>query len=189
MKNKLLLDNLKIVFNTPWKLFFEIGMYFIKPFVFIYLKLMGVQIGKGAKFYGFPRVFKHKGSDIVIGNNFESRSWKYSNPLGVDHATIICTWEKGAKIKIGNDVGITGGSIVSAKSIEIGNRVLIGANSTIMDTDFHPIRGDRRYEKKGVKSKPVEIGDNVFIGMESSLLKGVKLTDNSIIPAGRVVRQ
>lgn len=173
---------------TPWKVFNEILMYLIKPFVFVYLRMSGVKIGKGFKFYGFPKIFRTRGSSIVIGDNFECRNWWFSNPLGINHPLIICTWSSKAKIRIGKDVGISGGSIVANTKIDIGNRVLIGANSTIIDTDFHPTRGIKRYSKKNIKSKEVFIGNDVFVGMNSIILKGSKVKNDSIVPAGAVFR-
>lgn len=180
----------KVALNSPWKLRNEVCMYLIKPFVLTCLKVKGVSIGKNPKFYGFPRIFKTKGSTIEIGDNFECRSWWFSNPLGISHPVIICTWARDAKIKIGNDIGISGGSIVAAKNIEIGDEVLIGANATIIDTDFHPLESlRRRYLIKGVKSRSVKIGKNVFIGMDCIILKGVTISNNAIVPAGSVVRK
>lgn len=182
-------EKIEIALNTPWKLFYEIGMYIVTPFVYFYLKVIcGVKIGKGAKFYGFPIIYKHRGSKIIIGDNFECRSWKYSNPLGLNHRTIICTWEKGSKITVGNDVGISGATIISAKEIIFGDRVLVGANSTIIDTDFHPTKGIKRYSKKNINSESVKIGDDAFIGMNVIILKGAKIEKNLAVPAGGVVR-
>src|SRR5512135_3559077 len=115
--------NMDIAINTPWKLFYELGMYLIKPFVFVYLRINGVTIGSGSKFYGFPRIYRHRNSSISIGNNFECRSWMFSNPLGVNHPTILTTWKEGAEIKIGDDVGISGGAISASNKITIGDRV------------------------------------------------------------------
>lgn len=179
----------KIIKDSPWKLYNEILMYAIKPFVYVYLWRKGVIIGKGAKFYGFPKIFRHMGSVITIGNNFECRNWWFSNPLGINHPTIISTWKEGAKILIGNDVGISGGSIVASNEVIIGNMVLIGANSTLVDNNFHPLKGEnKRYSKTGVAGGAVKIGDNVFIGMNSTILKGVKIEEETIIPAGSVIR-
>lgn len=181
-------NNLEIIFNSPWKLTNEILMYLIKPFVLMYLKLNGVEMGKGSKFYGFPKIFKTRGSSIKIGSNFEARSWWFSNPLGINHPLIISTWSRDARIVIGDDVGVSGGSIVASEAITIGDRVLIGANSTIIDTDFHPTKGNKRYTQKGVKTKPVVVGDDVFIGMNAIILKGAKIKMDSIVSAGDVVR-
>lgn len=179
----------KIISDTPWKFFNEILMYIFKPFILFYLQLNGIKIGKGSKFYGFPKVYKHAGSSIKIGDNFECRSWWFSNPIGINHPTIICTWSKGAEIEIGNDVGISGGSIVASKQIKIGNGSIMGANSSIIDTDFHPTKSThRRYGKNNVKSFPVKIGKNVFIGTSVIILKGSKIPDNAVVPAGKVIR-
>jgi len=128
------------IIATPWKIDNEILMYLIKIPVYFYLKIFkGVILGANYKFYGLPKVFRHRGSKIEIGNRFENRNVWYSNPLGINHPIIICTWDNGTEIKIGNDVGISGGSIVAAKKIEIGNGTIIGVNTTIIDTDFHPV--------------------------------------------------
>jgi acetyltransferase-like isoleucine patch superfamily enzyme len=180
---------LEKVFDTPWKACNELIMFIVNPFIGFYLRLKKVSMDGGAKFYGFPKIFRHRGSSISIGKNFENRNWWWSNPLGINHPTIICTWNKGAEIIIGNDVGISGGSIIASKRIEIGDGTLIGANTTIIDTDFHPIKSKvRRYDKENIKSTPISIGKNVFIGMNCVILKGVNVKDNSVIPAGSMVR-
>jgi len=182
-------NNFEKALNTPWKLLYEVSMFVLKPSVNLYLILKGVKTANGSKFYGFPKIFKHKGSSIIIGKRFESRNWRFSNPLGINHPTIICTWKVGAKIIIGNDVGISGGSIVASKKIEIGQGTIIGVNTTIIDTDFHPVRSmARRYDKKNIRSGPVKIGKNVFIGMNCTILKGATIPDNAVVPAGSVVR-
>lgn len=183
-------SNFKQLTNSPWKVVNEIKMYLLRPLIFVYAKLNGVELGKGCKFYGLPRLLRHRGSIIKIGENFENRNFWYSNPLGLNHPTIICTWTKNAKISIGNNVGISGGSIVSASKIEIGDGTLVGANCTIIDTDFHPVKSKkRRYDTENIKSAPIKIGNNVFIGMECTILKGVTIPSNSIIPAGSIIRK
>lgn len=175
--------------ETPWKAVNEALCLVATPLVKVICLVKSVRVGKGAKFYGLPKFMKHSGSEIHIGKMFECRSMKYSSPLGINHATIISTWSKGARIVIGDDVGISGGSIVANQEVTIGAGTIIGANCTIIDTDFHPVFSKaRRYQKFGIKTKPVSIGKNVFIGMNSIILKGVNIPDNSVIPAGSVIR-
>jgi acetyltransferase-like isoleucine patch superfamily enzyme len=183
-------NNFKQTIETPWKAVNELRMYTLRPFAWFYLKILcGVKIGKNYKFYGLPQVFRHRKSSIVIGECFENMNRWNSNPLGIDHPTILCTWSSRASINIGNDVGISGGSIVSAESIEIGNGTLIGANSTIIDTDFHPLKSlNRRYQVDDVMSKEIKIGRNVFIGANCLILKGSEIPDNTVVPAGTIVR-
>lgn len=175
--------------NNPWKIWLEIRMILLKPFTFFYLGVLKhIIIGTGLKFYGLPKIFKAKGSTIKIGNHFENRNWKFSNPLGINHPTVLCTWKKGAQIVIGDNVGISGGSIVSSSKVEIGDGTLIGANTLIIDSDFHPIKSkNRRYQTRGIKSESVKIGKNVFIGTNCTILKGSVIKDDSIIPAGAIV--
>lgn len=176
--------------DTPWKAVNEIFMYITTFLVYFYLHISGVKIGKNCRFYGFPMIVKNRGGKIVIGDDFECRSSFFSNPLGINHPAIICAWNKDAVVKIGNNVGMSGGSIVANKLIEIGDGTIIGANSTIIDTDFHPVRSEnRRYDRDNVKSYPVFIGKNVFIGLNSIILKGSTIRDDSIVPAGNIVRK
>jgi len=111
----------------------------------------------------------------------------YSGP-GINHPVVLRTLSADANITIGNDVGISGGGIVAAKEVVIGNNVLMGANVFITDTDFHPkTSSNRRYSQENIEVSPVRIGNNVFIGMDSIILKGVSIGDNSIVGAGSVV--
>jgi acetyltransferase-like isoleucine patch superfamily enzyme len=182
-------NNLARAIETPWKAVSEFMMYVLRPFAWLYLKMCGVAIGNNYKFYGLPRVFRHRKSNIVIGECFENMNRWDSNPLGINHPTILCTWSDRALIKVGDDVGISGGSIVSAERIEIGDGTLIGANTTIIDTDFHPLKSlNRRYEVKNVRTKNIKIGNNVFIGANCLILKGSVIPDNSVVPAGSIVR-
>lgn len=174
--------------NTPWKVYLEVVRILLHPLVIFYLKLNGVRVGRGTKWYGFPVIFRHRHSHIVIGDRVEVRNHLISNPLGVNHPLILTTWQKDAQILIGNDVGITGGTICAAEKIEIGSNSLIGANTTIIDTDFHPTNpANRRYGKQKIKSSPVKIGNNAFIGMNTLILKGSTLGRNTLVGAGSIV--
>ncbi len=175
-------------FGAVWKVTLEIKRMIYHPLILVYLKALGVSVGKNTKWYGFPKIMKHKNSSIRIGDGVEVRNWKYSNPLGVNHPLILTTWEKGASISIGDNVGITGGVICAARSINIGEGTLVGANSIILDTDFHPIDStNRRFNKANIKSREVLVGKNVFIGTNAIILKGITIGNNAVIGAGSVV--
>ena len=116
------------------------------------------------------------------------RSWVSSNPVAPYHSVFLSTRNKNAEISIGDNFGITGGSIVAAERIIIGNHVLIGGNCLITDTDFHPLEKEKRKElPKEIITKPVIIGNDVFIGAQSIVLKGTTIGEGSIIGAGSVV--
>jgi acetyltransferase-like isoleucine patch superfamily enzyme len=64
----------------------------------------------------------------------------------------------------------------------------VGANTTIVDTDFHPLDPtERRLRPAEAKTAPIFIEDDVFIGMNCLILKGVRLGQGSVVGAGSVV--
>lgn len=174
--------------QTPWKAINELRRYGALPYIRLYFALHGVAWGTGWMVYGAPLIQRHAGSRITIGRGLTMRNWFGSNPLGVHHRSILATWAADAQIVLGDDVGMTGATLVAQTAIRVGNRVFIGANSTVCDTDFHPLRSDERNSDPtaGV-SRPIVIDDDVFIGMSALILKGSRIGRGSIIGAGSVV--
>jgi len=147
-----------------------------------------VFFGSKTTFYGKPIISVHKNSDIKIGNRVVLCSTSKDTALGINHPVILRTLNKKASIIVGDDTGISGATICSASKITIGKGCLLGANVSIIDTDFHPIKSlERRYDNKNIQSLPIEIGDNVFLGYNTVILKGVKIGKNSVIGANSVV--
>ena len=126
-------------------------------------------------------------SVIRIGRNFRAVSVMSRNSFGIIQRVYIRTVGHGAKIEIGDNVGVSGCSISAAKSIKIGSNVLIGSGAIIADCDAHPIDPVERRKGGGGESAPIEIGDDVFIGARAIILKGVKIGEGSVVGAGAVV--
>ena len=148
-----------------------------------------ITIGGNPRYFGKPILMLKKNTRFHMGSNCVLRSSFKSNALGIRHPIIFCTLEEKAELIIGDDVGISGGTFCAATSIRIGKSALIGANTTIVDTDFHPIGAIDRLENRMDKTRraAISIGENVFIGTGSTILKGVNIGDNSVIGAGSVV--
>jgi len=150
--------------------------------------ILGVEFGEGLSLLGPPIVSRAPNTKITIGRHVMLCSWSWFTALGVNHPVVLRTLEPGARIKIGDHVGISGGTICAAQSVTIGAYTMFGANVTVTDTDFHPIAAEnRRYSNDDVKSAPVVIGHNVFVGTGSIILKGVTIGDNSVVGAHSVV--
>ena len=80
--------------------------------------------------------------------------------------------------------------ICAARSVEIGDECLFGADVQTFDTDFHPIAPENRRfssDPNRVACAPVRIGRNVFVGTRSMILKGVVIGHDAIIGAGSLV--
>lgn len=155
----------------------------------LYLRLVfGMKINEGWRFRGRPFIrVGGKESKIVIGKRFTACSKILYNSLGVFQRVIIRTVRPGARIVIGDDVGVSGATISAAQSIMIGNRVLIGSGALITDSDAHAIDPEDRAAGRGPVIKPVVIEDDVFIGARAIVLKGVTIGRGSVIGAGAVV--
>lgn len=104
-------------------------------------------------------------------------------------------------IKIGEDCFIGPDTrIWSAKSISIGNRVLIAHNVNIHDNISHPLDAKERYlenaefvktgfhKQTDIKGESILIGDDVWIGFNTTILRGVKIGEGAVIGAGSLVK-
>lgn len=159
------------------------------PIVPIMMKIQGIKYGTDCKFYGFSVIVCRHGK-IEIGNRLTLISGFLSNLVGLYQRSIIIARD-GGEIKIGNHVSMSGVTVYSFKHIEIGDDTSIGANTKILDSDFHPIDPEIRLKdpdnKAHTSMKETIIGKNVFIGCNSLILKGAHIGDNSVIGAGSVV--
>ncbi|HSQ79394.1 MAG TPA: acyltransferase [Candidatus Bathyarchaeia archaeon] len=175
-------------FDTPWKVWNRIGAWLAYPYVRVMFLLRGIPWGKGWSFYGAPVVQKHRRSVMTFGPGLQLRSRVRSNPLGIHHPVVLATLGPGAELRIGERFAMSGGSICVAERVTIGDGVAVGANSTIADTDFHPLRAELRAVRPNEgKTRPVVIEDDVFIGTDCLILKGVTIGRGSVIGAGSVV--
>ena len=138
--------------------------------------------------FGFPIISIKKGADIKVGKNLTLISNSFFSEPGVDHPVIIRLLKNNSKLRIDNNVGISGGSICVEKEVIIEDEVMLGANVLIADTDFHPVNPiNRRYRRDSVKAEKIVIKRNVFIGMNTIILKGVTIGENTVVAAGSIV--
>jgi acetyltransferase-like isoleucine patch superfamily enzyme len=172
----------------PWKARNEIERLLILPFAWVSAVGAGAGWGTGWRLYGFPIWQLHRSSSVRIGAHLSLRSTPRSNPLGPNRPCIISTRTAHAELVIGDDFGMTGGSIVCAKRVEIGSRVNVGCNTVITDTDFHPLDpAARQADINAGATAPIIIEDDVFVGMHCLILKGVRLGAGCVVGAGSVV--
>ena len=160
---------------------------------YIKLRYFWINIDKGLLSYGkLPFIHASIAANITIGKNAVLVNSTKNNFIGIFKNCSIVAYGVG-KVIIGNNLGCSGVSICSYNGIEIGNHVMIGANTMIFDTDFHSLNHiERRNELQMdynllIISKPIRIGNDVFIGANCLITKGVILGDGSCIGAGSVV--
>ncbi len=179
---------LHAVLDTPWRVQNELRRLLALPLIRLHFRLHGIAWGQRWRIFGMPIIQRHRRSSITLGDGLELRSWPQSNPLAPVHPVVLATRNAGALIRIGVDCGLTGTTIVAAERVIIGDRVLLGANTTVVDTDFHPLTPqERQRDMLNGRHAPVLIEDDVFVGMHSLILKGVTIGRGSVIGAGSVV--
>ncbi len=174
--------------DTPWKIRNEVYRWLALPTVRLLFAFYSIKWGQNWRIYGIPIIQKHRQSQMEFGKGLHLRSSVRSNPLGTNHPVILSTWRKGSSLRIGDYFAMTGGTICSLESITIGDHVALGANSVVIDTDFHPLTPDgRRIDSSAGNTAPVIIEDEVFIGMNCLILKGVSIGQGSVVGANSVV--
>jgi len=155
------------------------------------LRKAGAVFAYGARFLGSPIVELAPGSSLEVGERARLISDSRDTALGVSHPVILRTLTPAARIVLGDDVGISGGTICAALSVTVGSGTMLGANVTVADTDFHPVDHPARRYAPMPDSQPedaVTIGNNVFVGTGAIILKGTTIGDNCVVGAGSIVK-
>lgn len=145
-----------------------------------------VDIGRQATHFGLTSLRRHPKARIQIGQRATFRSSKIANPL-IQAGACSISAAKNAVIQIGDDCGFSGISMVAQQHIQLGNRVLCGANVVICDGDHHPLDAQSRATGALGSSAPVKIADDVWLGMNVVVLKGVSIGAGAVIAANALV--
>lgn len=139
---------------------------------------------------GLPFISIAIGGECKIDSGFKMNNNMTGNPIGRSQQCVFFV-DKGAKLIIGKNVGISATAIIAYENITICDNVKIGGGVCIYDTDFHSLNPEIRLNSKSdILNKttiPVFINENVFIGAHSTILKGVNIGKNAIIGACSVV--
>lgn len=137
--------------------------------------------------FAFKRFRGERADALVIGSDCTMETVRFAvGPQG--------------RVSVGDFCYLTSVVILCEMEIRIGNHVAIGWNTTIGDTDYHPLDPAQRIADavacsplgQGMARPPIErkavvIEDDVWIGPAVTILKGVRIGAGSYIEAGSVV--
>jgi acetyltransferase-like isoleucine patch superfamily enzyme len=91
-------------------------------------------------------------------------------------------------LEIGTNVSIHENSYIDCYGgLKIGDSVAISHNCSILTFDHNINQFASAIKDSGTFSKPVCIGSDVWLGAGSRILKGVNISDGSVIAAGAVL--
>ena len=155
----------------------------------IYLCAMGVEHGPRLRMASRPFCRRHRLGTIRLGSDVSIRNRLCENAAGISHRTALIAARAGARLIIGDHVGLSGSVLFCANEIRVDRYVNIGAGARIYDTDFHPIEplARRNEDSSAIRTAPVHICEDAFIGANAIILKGVTIGARSIVGAGSVV--
>ena len=123
----------------------------------------------------------------------KTRFYIYDNAQVIFNGNTIIS--KGSIITARNNASLSFGNnffcncncnIIANKSIHLGDNTLMGWDITILDSDGHKITYN---EIEQENCKDIYIDDHCWIGSHSSILKGVKIDKNTIIPYGAIIHK
>ena len=77
-------------------------------------------------------------------------------------------------------------NIMCASNITIGKNTLLGWETTIMDTSFHPLYDMNKREYMSA-TRPIKIGDNNWTGMQCLIMPGVETSEHCVFGARSIL--
>jgi acetyltransferase-like isoleucine patch superfamily enzyme len=151
-------------------------------------RVWSVRVGEGLRVTGPIRLNIHPTALCEIGKGCTIHSSYRANPVGAGQMPVLHVG-RGARLMIGNNVGLSHTVIVCAEAVTIEDRVYLGGGTFISDTDSHSLIASQRLQKNDteVKTRPVCIRQSSFVGGYAVLLKGAEIGEEAVIGAGAVV--
>jgi len=151
------------------------------------IRLRGGTVGRNFRVRGWLQLHVHRSGVLAIGDNVRMNSGFANNAVGGFRRTGIWVGPCGM-LTIGEGAGLSNCTLVCMERVTIGPRTLVGGDTNIYDTDFHPVcAAERNASPPGrTKTRPVTIGRDCFIGGHAIILKGVSMGDGAVLGAGSV---
>lgn len=146
------------------------------------------------------------GKDTVITGEDAFRRFRSTNEPALsigDHSTldgVHFALGVNGRVTIGDYCYFSNAILLCELELKIGNYVVIGWNTTIADSDFHPISPAERIRdaiacspvghgrpRPPICMQPVVIENDVWLGPNVTILKGVRIGAGAFIEAGSLV--
>ena len=152
-----------------------VGIALLKGWAYrLWFRLTRRRVTVGRHFRVFGRVRVRGPGTVIIGDGVEM------------HGTVTpYTHDRAARIVIGDRVILDSTRFGCAKEIVVGADCLL-AEASLMDTDMHSLRVDRRHPGAPVTSAPIVLEENVWVGQWAILLRGTHVGRNSVVSSGAV---
>jgi acetyltransferase-like isoleucine patch superfamily enzyme len=143
-----------------------------------YLRLRYRRHRFASGFKGPPRLRIRGPGTVSFGRDVQVR-----NDSG---KTALLTFNRDARIEIGDRVMLDGAGVMAATEIVIEPDAILGP-CLILDTDFHAIGLERRLPGATADRRPIRIGRGAWVQGKATVLKGVTVGEGAVVRWGSVV--
>lgn len=152
-------------------------------------RLRGADLRGAVVFLGRPILSVAPGSEMIFEGENNVFSSPRANPLGNAQPCVLRTLAPGARLVLGQRVGLSGTVLCALRAITVGEGTIFGSGAMVFDNDFHKPAGEFGWTDAAdpADARPVQIGRGCFIGARAIVLKGVTIGDRAIVGAGAVV--
>lgn len=160
-------------------------IYFFYKIFQSYLRIIFFKILYGKRFQVNlkNKIYLGKGTNIEIGKNAKFILRGNFNCRNYNNFKIT----EGV-LEIGNGVFFNNGNSINCReSVKIEENTILGEGIKIYDHDH--IIGKGLIKNSGFKKKEVLIGKNCWICSNVIILRGSKITENSIINSGSIIKR
>lgn len=130
-----------------------------------------IHIGEGSTVKNVTFEIYGSYNSVVIGNRVSLKN------------ALIHLGDNGSSMQIGNDTDIGDGfhaGILEGAKVSIGNDCMFSTNTSLMNSDAHSII-DLTTNARVNKASDIFIGNHVWFGQDVTVLKGAKISDNTVI--------
>lgn len=177
---------LYLLFNSFMKACILCILHFINRLKIVWYRFKGITIGKRCIISGFPRLYRRKGSAIILEDDVTLHSAFRCNTL-ISLPVDISTIQSGARVILKRNCGLSGVKIVCATEVSIGEYTIVGPDTLIFDRKPHRYSPDTGWFQNNREGKPITIGKRCYIGTRCVILKGVTIGDDCVISAGTII--
>lgn len=157
----------------------------------IFCFLIGAKLEEGVLFKGTSSFNKLKSAKIIIGKKTIINSNNFGYHLNMFAKCKFLADKPNAIIKIGDNCRIHATCIHAFTEINIGDRVLIAANTQIIDGNGHLFSMENPKNRINTvdEGKPIHIHDDVWIGTNVIILGGITIGKGAVVSANTLVNK
>lgn len=149
----------------------------------------GLELPQNCLILGLPEIEIGEGGSIQIGSGVTLNSDRRNYHASMHSPVRLVVSRPGAFIQIGDESRIHGSCLHARKSIVLGKRCLVAANSQILDSNGHDtcIPDVENRIRTTDEPRGIVLEDDVWLGLGCIVLPGVTIGRGTIVAAGSVV--